>query len=564
MAKKKQSEPTYVDLANQYIDDILEGRVPSCKWVKLACQRQQKDLARAAEGWEYYFDEEVANAFCYFAEQMPHIKGVWASRGEKLKLQGFQAFIYTTVFGWLEVETGLRRFRIAYNEMARKNAKSTTSAPVGLYMLSADGEAGAEVYSAATTRDQAKIVWEAAKLMAERSPDYREALGIDVYAHSIVQEESASKFQALSAEGNSLDGLNTHCAIIDELHAHQTPKVYNVIESSRGSRTQPLIWIITTAGFDQSGVCFQQRHYLTQVLQGVVVDETYFGIIYTLDEKDDWRDEANWIKANPNLEISVYLKDLRAEAKKAAALPSALNNFLTKRMCMWVNADVALFNITKWKDLANPELRIEDFNLDPCFIGEDLAPRHDFCSRVAIIRQDQDYYIFARHFLSEGEVEASDNASYEGWAREGWITTNPGETTSYDAVEEDVVELSRICMIQEVMYDPFTAKEIVDHLDAEGITMVEMRMSVQNLSAPTKKLDALIAEGRVHHNGDPILTYMLSNVVGHYDRKDNVYPVKGPDKKPIDGAIALIMALARAMLAEDTYITYEGLRSLNV
>jgi phage terminase large subunit-like protein len=537
----------YCKIATRYAEQVVAGKITACKWVKLACQRQLDDLKR---DFPYKFDKKKANRICQFVEGLPHIKGEWAKRRQKLILEPWQCFIYTTVFGWVDKSTGLRRFRIAYNEMGRKNGKSAMSSPVGLYMAFADGEQGAEVYSAATTRDQARIVWEAAKMMAERESGFRDAFGVATSAHSIYQTSTASRFQALSAEGNSLDGLNVHCAIIDELHAHQTPKVYDVIESSRGSRKQPLLWIITTAGFDQSGVCFQQRNYVTQILSGAVKDDNYFGIIYSPDEGDNWLDESNWIKANPNLGVSVFVEEMRMEARKASKLPSALNNFLTKRLCMWVNADVALFDLTKWKQLADPGLKIENFSIDPCWIGVDLAPRHDFCSRVAVIRCERDYYVFAKHFLSEGEIENSPNASYAGWAAEGWIQTNPGDTTSYDAVEEDLLELAKTCSIQEVEYDPFTAKEILDHMQAEGLTMVEMRMSVQNLSAATKKLDALIAESKIHHNGDPVLTWMLSNVMGHYDRKDNVYPVKGPDKKPIDGAVALIMALARAMIGE--------------
>jgi phage terminase large subunit-like protein len=556
----------YVAIAKRYAEGVVSGKLLACSWVEKACQRQLDDLAR--KDWRFTFDKKKANRICQFVEGMPHVEGEWAKRGEKLILQPWQCFIYTTVFGWVYKQgekddqgrdlSGKRRFLIAYNEMARKNGKSAMSAPIGIYLMCADGEMGAQVYSAATTREQAQIVWgKNAKPMVEREPGLREAFGIEVSAHSIFQTSTGSYFKALSAEGNSLDGLNTHGAIIDELHAHQTDKVYNVIESSRGSRLQPLIWIITTAGFDQSKIGFLQRNYVTQILNGIVQDETYFGIIYTLDDGDDPFDEGNWSKSNPNLGVSVYVEGLRTEALKASKMPSALNNYLTKRQCMWVNADIALFDLTKWKSLADTNLKIEDFSTDPCWIGVDLAPRHDFCSRVAIIRRDSDYYIFARHFLSEGEIEQSGNASYPGWAAEGWIETNEGETTSYDAIEEDLLEIAKQCSIQEVMYDPFTAKEILDHMQAEGLTMVEMRMSVQNLSSATKKLDALIAEGKIHHNGDPILAWMLSNVVGHYDRKDNVYPTKGPDKKPIDGAIALIMALARAMIAEETGSIYD-------
>lgn len=537
----------YCKIATRYAEQVVAGKITACKWVKLACQRQLDDLKR---DFPYKFDKKKANRICAFVERLPHIKGEWAKRRELLTLEPWQCFIYTTVFGWVDKNTGFRRFRIAYNEMGRKNGKSAMSSPVGLYMAFADGEQGAEVYSAATTRDQAKITWEAAKMMAERERGFRDAFGVETSAHSIFQTSTASRFQALSAEGNSLDGLNVHCAIIDELHAHQTPKVYDVIESSRGSRKQPLLWIITTAGFDQSGVCFQQRNYVTQILSGAVKDDNYFGIIYSLDEGDNWLDESNWIKANPNLGVSVFVEEMRMEARKASKLPSALNNFLTKRLCMWVNADVALFDLTKWKQLADPGLKIEDFPIDPCWVGLDLADRHDFCSRVAMVRRDADYYVFAKHFLSEGEVEESPNASYKGWAAEGHIQTNPGQTTDLDSVEEDVLDIAHQCSLQEVCYDPTYAKQIKDHLETRGIVMVEVRPLVLNFTAAVYKLGALIAEGKIHHNGDPILAWMLSNVVGHYDRKDNVYPTKGPDKKPIDGAVALIMALARAMIGE--------------
>jgi phage terminase large subunit-like protein len=559
---------TYTERGIAYANDVKDGKIVACEWTRKACRRQIKDLERAAAGeFEYRFDHEEANRICAFVEKMPHIAGEWAKRGEKIRLEDWQCFIYSTIFGWLHRDTGIRRFRIVYLEMGRKNAKSTMSAPVGIYMTCADGEARAEVYSAATTRDQAKVVWETAKMMVEREPGLRRRLGVGTSAHSIHQVSTASRFQALSAEGNSLDGLNIHCAIVDELHAHRTRKVYDVLETARVSRRQPLLWLITTAGSDQSGICFEQRTYLTKILDGVVEDETYFGIIYTLDLEDDWKDERNWPKANPNLGVSIYPEELRPLAIKAKRMPSALANYLTKHMSIWMNADVQLFDPGAWMALADESLDIEDFPIDPCWIGIDLAPRHDFCSRVAVFRRDEEdgqhYYVFAKHFLSEGEIKDSDNASYAGWARQGWIETNPGSTTSYDAVEEDILYLAGICAIKEAMYDPFTAKEILDHMTAEGIVMVEMRMIVQNLSAATSRLGALIAEGKIHHNGDPILAWMISNVVGHYDRKDNVYPVKGPDRKPIDGAIALIMALARAILntgpTESIYETREML-----
>jgi len=552
----------YVKIATGYAQSVATGKIPACLWVKRACQRQLDDLKRAKTdpSWPYRFNPQKrgskmgpAEKICAFVEGLPHIKGEWAKRGERINLEPWQCFIYTTVFGWVHRDTGLRRFRVAYIECPRKNSKSTMSAPVGIYMASADGEQGAEIYSAATTRDQAKIVWEAAKLMVEREPELRRATGLATSAHSIYQTSTSSRFQALSAEGNSLDGLNIHCAIVDELHAHRTRKVYDVLETAKAARTQPLLWLITTAGSDRSGVCYEQRLYLTKILEGVAQDDSVFGVIYTTDEGDDWTDEATWKKANPNYGVSVDPEELRRLCQKAQKMPSAMNNFLTKHLSVWVNADIGLFDVSKWQALGDPSLDPEQFKDKPCWVGLDLAPRHDFTSRIQLFEVEKDdgvhYYVFPRHFLSEGEIEASGNAQYAGWAREGWITTNSGNSTSYDDIEEDLRGLNSQYQLREVAFDPATAKEIVDHMQAEGILMVEMRPIVLNFSEPTKRLDALMADGRIHHNGDPVLTWMLSNVVGHYDRKDNVYPVKERRENCIDGVVALVMALGRAMIS---------------
>jgi phage terminase large subunit-like protein len=425
---------------------------------------------------------------------------------------------------------------------------STFSSGVGLYCLCLDDESGSEIYSAATTRDQAKIVWQDAWHMVEKSPGLKKAFGVSTTAHAISQIATASRFQALSAEGNSLDGLNIHCAIVDELHAHRTRKVYDVLETATGARSQPLIWNITTAGSDRSGICYEQRTYLTKLLDGVVKDDSYFGIIYTIDEGEDWTDPKVWQHANPNFGISVFPDDLERLCLKAQKMPSAQNNFLTKRLSVWVNADVALFSMPAWDACADPTLSIDQFRDEPCWIGIDLAPRRDFSELLVLFRRDDRYYAFARHYLSEQEVEESDNSQFAGWARDGWIRTNSGNVTDYGVIEDDLKELSHEYQVSEVCFDPFSAHQFATRMQEQGFPMVEIRANVQNFSEPTKKLEALMAEGKIRHDGDPVLAWMLSNVVGHYDRKDNVYPVKERPENKIDGAIALIMALSRAMV----------------
>ena len=410
----RRKEKNYIAIAERYAKDMVSGKIPACQWTVKACRRQMDDLEKAkSREFPFRFDKEKASRICRFIEMLPHIKGEWARHGSCIELQPWQVFILTTVFGWVRRDTGLRRFRIAYVEVPRKNGKSTFSSGVGLYCLCLDAESGAEIYSAATTRDQAKIVWQDAWHMVEKSPGLKKAFGVSTTARAISQISTASRFQALSAEGNSLDGLNIHCAIVDELHAHRTRKVYDVLETASGARSQPLIWNITTAGSDRSGICYEQRIYLTKVLDGVVGDDTYFGIIYTIDEGDDWSNPKSWEKSNPNFGVSVFPDDLERLCLKAQKMPSAQNNFLTKRLSVWVNADIALFSIAAWESCADPSLFIEQFLHEPCWIGIDLAPRHDFSELLALFQRGDHYYVFARHYLSEQEVEESDNSAWD-------------------------------------------------------------------------------------------------------------------------------------------------------
>lgn len=547
----------YSSIAKKYAEGVVSGKILACKWVKQACRRQLDDLKHAkSKKWEYIFDRKKANRICQFVELMPHVKGSqWA--GRKIHLEPWQCFIYTTIFGWVNRETGFRRYRLVYIECARKNSKSTMSAPVGLYLMSADDELGQEVYSAATTRDQAKIVWEMAKRMTESEAGFRNAFGVDTSAHSIFQESTGSKFIAVSAEGNSLDGLNGS-SIIDELHAHRTRKVYDVLETAKAARQQPLLWNITTAGFDRSGICFEVRTYLTKILDGVVDDDSFFGIIYTLDSEDDWQDEKNWGKANPNYGISVDKKELRSLAKKAMNTPSALTNFLTKHMNVWVNASVNLFDIVRWQQLADLSLKPEQFIHDPCWLGLDFAPRNDFSSRCQLFRREEDdgihFYAFWRHFLSEGKVEEAENASYQGWAREGWIRTNPGNQTNPDMIEDDLVGIVEAgYQVQELDCDPSRTQGIEQHFaERTGAEIVEIPQLPSNMCTAAEYLSALIADGKIQYNGDPVITWMLSNVVGKHKEAWGEYPVKERPENKIDGVTALLVALKRAMVNESS------------
>lgn len=540
----------YHERAVRYAQRVIAGEIVACKLTRLACERFLNDLDRS--DWQWRFDEALATRACTFIEHLPHIKGQWARQRLKITLEDWQVFIVCNLFGWVDKDTGLRRFLTCYLEVARKNAKSTLAAGIALYMLAADGEPGAEVYSAATTGDQARIVFDVARQMVLREAEFVRG-GIDPQRHGLYMPEDARKFEPLNAEGSTLDGLNPHCTIIDELHAHKRRDVYDVLDTARGARDQSLLASITTAGSDRAGICYEQRTYVVKVLEGVFEDERYFGVIFTLDDEDDWTDPAVWPKANPNYGVSVLAEDFERSAREAMNKPSAQNNFLTKRLNVWVNADSAWMDMRAWDRCGNPALKIEDFEGEEAIAAFDLASKVDIAASVKLFQRGKKYFAFGRYYLPEQAVEDGRNSQYSGWARAGRLVVTDGNVVDYDRIETDLKEDAGRFKLVEVPYDPFQAMQFSQRMLAEGMPMVEMRPTVLNFSEPMKELEKLVLEGNFEHDGDPVLTWMVSNVVCHRDAKDNIYPRKEREENKIDGVVALIMALGRAMAGrEDT------------
>jgi len=546
--------------ARDYADRVVAGLVPACKWVKAAAQRHLDDLARAAtDAYPYEFRPELASRAIAFIELLRHVKGKWG--GSRLVLEPWQKFQIASIFGWVRKEDGLRRFRSVYLEVPRKNAKTTILGGIGLYMLVADNEWGAEVYSAATTRDQAKIVFDIAQQMARMDGEFRARFGVEVLTHSVLVKETASKMLPLSAEGSTLDGLNVSCALIDELHAHKTPTVHDVLDSATGSRSQPLLVKITTAGSNRAGVCYDQRGYLTKILNSTLrahgglgyrvegecaEDERFFGVIYTIDDGDDPFDEATWAKANPNLDISVEREDLRSMAQVAKVQAARLGEFLTKRLNVWVNADSAWMNMAQWDACGNLDMKREAFAGEPAYIALDAAFRKDLFAKIVVVRRGDRAHVFGRYYVPEALLQRKGLEQLRAWVADGWIRVTPGEVLDIEAVREELRDDLEHFDVVEVPYDPWQLTQFSGEMVEDGAPMVEMRATVQNFSEPMKHLDAMVAEGKLEHNGDPVLAWMISNVVCHYDVKDNIYPRKERSDQKIDGAIALIMAIGRA------------------
>ena len=551
----------YLDRLNAYAQRITDGTETAGPWERLAVARYLRDLARqGTPEFPYVLDDRLGARECYFLELLPHIKGEWAKpvyvdgkfSYAKLRLEDWQIFIEFQLFGWVHMETRLRRFRRSYEEIARKNAKSTRGAGRMLYLLTADGEPGSHCYSAATTGDQAREVFDVARNMSLREPEFLQRFGVDVGKHDITVPTTASSFKPLNAEGSTLDGLNVHGGLVDEVHAHKRRDLWDVLDTATGARSQALLSAITTAGTNRAGICYELRDYTCKVLQRVVDDETWFGIIFTIDEGDDWRDPAVWRKANPNLGISVKPDSLEAASRKAQAMPSAQANFLTKHLNVWVSSDSAWMDMTAWDACADRALTVESVEHLPCWIPLDLASKVDVAAapRLFYDKERDHYYLISRFWLPERAVATGRNSQYDGWVRAGHMNATDGEVIDFDQIEDalrsDVARLD----VQELPYDPWQATQLAGRLQAEGAPMVEYRQTVATMSEPMKTFEALVLQRKLTHDGNPVMTWMVSSVVCHLDAKDNIYPRKEREENKIDGPVATIMGIGRILAGD--------------
>jgi phage terminase large subunit-like protein len=437
------------------------------------------------------------------------------------------------------------------------------AAGIALYLLCADGEPGAEIFSAATTRDQAKICWDVAQKMVKKDAEMREFYDVEAGANSISIELESSFYKPLSRDSDSLEGLNPHGAVIDELHAHKNREIFDVLNMATGSRTQPLIFVITTAGDDKTGICYEQHTYLIDLLEKKFVDERYFGTIYTIDDDDAWETESAQRKANPNYGISVIPDDISNAATMAQRAAGAQNTFKTKRLNVWVNVGVAYFNMLSYsRKCLQTKLTEADFYGEDCIAAVDLASKDDVCCLGKMFRRDGERYIFVRHFLPSAVAEPGNHPNhhlYSKWAIEyprNFILT-PGDITDYEFIEAELEADAKNFNISSVGFDPYNATEFATKMMKRGINMVEIGNNVKGLSEPMKLTHALILAGKLRHNGDPVLDWMFGNVLAKVDEKDNVFPKKAKYVNKIDGAITTIFMIARDIAGGQGGSVYE-------
>lgn len=559
------TEHPHVDAANAYAKAVVARKIPACKWVRLACKRHLDDLRKSAKkSYPYRFDEVKAEKVCRFIELLPHTKGEWAKTGQRIHLEDWQCFKTVVLFGWVRKQDNLRRFRKAIILEPRKNAKSTWAAGIGLYMLTADGEHGAEIYTGATTEKQAWEVFRPAKLMAQKTPALQQAYGLTVNASNLHILGNASRFEPLI--GDPGDGASPSCAIVDEYHEHATDALVDTMETGMGAREQPMLLIITTAGDNLAGPCYAAMQDAQKVLEGVHQNDELFALIFTVDPKDDWKSELALRKANPNYDISVKGEFLRARQREATNNPRKVGTFKTKHLNMWVQARAAYFHIQRWNESAQSKITLGDFKSQPCRVGLDLASKIDIAAIEVVFKLSEcqcdvatalqskgfEFARFGKYFLPEDTVEHGDNEHYRGWveSEQGWITQTDGEMADYVEIRDTILDINRDHQLEEVAYDPHQAMMMVSELRDEGIPVVEVRPLVLNFSEPMKQMDGLIRAKKIAHNGDPVFTWMLSNVVAKPDAKDNVYPRKDRDENKIDGPVAHMMAQARFMASD--------------
>jgi len=489
----------------------------------------------------------------FFSHYLKHTKGEWA--GSAFELQVWQKTFLNQLFGTLRPD-GLRQYRTSYLEVPRKNGKSTLAAGMALYLLMLDGEAGAEIYSAAADKEQASIVFNQAVQMVEAHPNL--AKHLKIYKNkTIVYDAKGSVYRAISSEAYSKHGFSAHGIIFDEVHAQPNRELWDVLTTSTGARRQPLTFAITTAGWDRQSLCWELHEYAKQVNEGIIKDDTFLGKIFTTDK--DWKTQEAWQEANPNYGISVKLDYFKRSVVEAEYNPSKENVFRNLHLNQWTQQETRWLNLDRW-DACQREF--PDLSGRRCFAGLDLSSTLDLTSLVLLfppLDEDEPYWVLPFVFAPEDaarERERSNRQRLDIWIREGLIITSPGRVLDYQVVIDKVDELAEKYDIAEIAVDRWNINQAVKRLEAIGKEhgreewLVGFSQNFSAMSAPIKELETMVVGGsRIAHDGNPVLRWMFGNVQVVRDDAGNVKFTKSKSTEKIDAMVALTMALGRAMVA---------------
>lgn len=547
----------WLDKAIQYAIDVRDNTIPACEYVRLSVKRWFDDLATAHLRGLYFDEQSVIKYFRFIGRYCRHSEGEWS--GTRVVFEPWQCFIEANVHGWKRTVDGSRRFRIAYEEVARKNGKTLRMAANGLYYLCADDESGAQVYSAATKRDQAREIFDGALEMVRQDRSLsRLLLGEQ---HKIKTRGGRGKFLPLSRDAKRMDGFNVHAGLIDEVHAHENSSLYNVVRSGTAARRQPIMRMITTAGFDRRSFCYDQRSYAIKVLQGVIVNDAYFAIIYTIDKPENWDDETEWHKANPNLGVSLSLTQLREQFEEAKEVPDQKVEFLTKRLNIWTYGEIAWMNMERWNacrveefDSVEPLAETYNGELVGCEVygGLDLAAVEDLCSFTLVFTDGEKRRVVSRSYLPQTALERrliSGDKTLEAFRESGHLIVTPGAVVDYEFIKKDIELACELFDVKGIAYDRWNSSQLVSQLLENEVPMVQFGQGFVSMNAPMKELMRLALTGMIEYN-DGLLTWALSNVVATKDPAGNIKPDKSKVSEKIDPAVSLIMGIALAMKPE--------------
>ena len=559
-----------MNAVTEYAESAVSGNIIVGALVRSACERHLSDLQKQEDPeCAFYFDEQAVDRLLAFARLCVHYKGPLA--GQLFEPDLFQAFILGSIVGWKRKDTGLRRFRIAYVEMGRKNAKTYLAAILALYLLALDGESGAEIYSAATKMKQAKIVWDMAEKIAKRSPALKSKFRTRYSALEF--ERTDSFFEPLPSDSEKLDGLNPHAGIVDEFHAWPHRGLGDQLEDGMGARAQPIIFTITTAGHDRNGICYQVRQHCANILtlEGYADEET-FVYIASPDESDiadpdGWKSVETWHKANPALGTAKKIEFMQGQIERAEQIPSKENTVKTKQLNMWTTGEVKWLNMERFEKCGRTSLSypdaFESMAGRECFTGLDLSAKLDFTAAAHLFpptEKGEKWALLLRLWIPEATAklrEKRDRIPLQKWVKEGFVQLTEGEVVDYDQVEADLKKDGDLFRIKEIGFDPWNAGSTATHLDLEGFAMIQMRQGFATMAHPTKEFEVMTMQEKFEHFCNPALVWMARNAQVVRDSNDNLRPAKDRSADRIDGVVAAIMALGRALVAGDESSVYE-------
>ena len=524
----------------QYANDVVSGKILACQWVKLACKRFLDDI----NSQDYYFDEKKYNTLTTFTGVMKHYSS--GAAGNPFILEPWEDFIICNIFCLYRVDTRRRKYKTAHISVSRKNGKTTLAAALGLFALIADGEPAASVIMAANSREQAHIDFDAASAFARQLDPRKKSL--KVLRNEIVFQKNNASLRVISADASTGDGLNPSMVILDELHEAADSKLFDVLRSGQGFREQPLMLSITTAGFRIGGFCNQYEDYCKEVLMGQKVDETLFALLYTLDDGDDWTDEGNFIKSNPNLGITVKRDWLSEQVNQAKNSPTLEVGVKTKNLNVWCSSS------TTWipehyirKSLMDVDLtEFKNKNNYLVYLGFDLAAISDLTA-VSIMFVDpetEEYYFKTWYYLPKSALDGKYNSElYKMWSSKGFLTLTDSETTDYNYIQNQIVYLYETFDVQGVFFDSWNAQMLVNNLTNLGLPMTAYSQSIGNFNKPTKEMERLVLSDKVRFDNNPITRFCFDNVELKVDLNGNSKPVGDHNAKKIDGVISMLNAL---------------------